>query len=172
MIKIAILLCFSLKSFCQIDTIEDSFFKIHFDFKKKQPVYIEFTYPCNTGQKCPTRKNKYTSYKNITFDIYKNNGYDRGHMIPYSAVCCNDSMISKVSKLYNFCFQTPKLNRGRWEVVESYEKKLALKNKVKVIIIPIFSDKKNIDGSAHIPIGFKRTIIINDTTYQYFEFKN
>jgi DNA/RNA endonuclease G (NUC1) len=68
----------------------------------------------------------------------------------------------------NCALQDQYLNRGLWKELEAYERELAIKETVDVLILVSFSDTSRIlPTGATIPDGFYKTISLRKTKKKY-----
>lgn len=164
----------------KIDTVQGETYTIHYSQKKRQPIYIYFYYTCSKQDTCYNRNN-YSFYADRTIktsssiDYKDNREYDRGHMIPVEAVCCDRNLLKQSFSYLNICFQNSSLNRGYWKKLESIEKRLAgvEGNLVEVEIEVIYSGGKlNKQMTCEIPTGFYRTVYLNQKVLKKYYFPN
>tara|TARA_A100001037_G_scaffold303765_1_gene338630 strand:- start:3154 stop:3756 length:603 start_codon:yes stop_codon:yes gene_type:complete len=144
---------------------------------KEQPLYIKYEviYCLENGESrggLGFYKNDsiYTSDKH---DYYKN-VWDKGHMVPAASQNCTRKSIKETFSYLNCALQYYKLNQGVWKQLEEYERSLSTDFNVTVIIEVDFNNLtlQKLKTGATIPIGFYKTIIINDTIYMKFYFPN
>lgn len=93
------------------------------------------------GKKVSRDKYKFSPEKNlprtsqVVSSDYTGSGYDRGHLCPaadneFSVVAMKECMI-----LTNICPQTPELNRGIWETLESHTRNIAKSGKGDLYVV-------------------------------------
>jgi len=109
---------------------------------------------------------------------YKNNEWDRGHLIPDASVDCDCESKAVTYTYLNCALQHSGLNRYNkkpWTRLEEYERKLAksTSGEVKVIVDVLFESLSvsMCDGCPTIPSAFRKTIIAEGDTLIY-EFPN
>lgn len=64
-------------------------------------------------------------FKRIEADDYKHSGYDRGHLCNSEDRSSSSFLNAETFQMSNMIPQTPELNRGPWERLEAYCRKLA-----------------------------------------------
>jgi len=126
MIKLIILLCFSLSVTAQeLVTVKHKAYTTTFSTSKRYPVKVEW-WLTKAMVSCST---KIKRTDNFTFDPkayaltslqanYENSGYDRGHMFPAADGACDSTIMNESFYYSNMAPQTPNLNRGDWKMVE------------------------------------------------------
>ncbi len=156
-----------------IKIIKNEIETIVYDEHLKQPIDVKYQVLCNNKSKEHFNRKGLDFYEEqdyitSTNEDYKNNIYDKGHMIPAMEVSCNQEYLQQSFSFLNCALQHQDLNRGVWEHLEKHEKYLALNNAVYVHIKIIFDSlikiRPNNLESAYIPTGFFKTICLNDTT--------
>mmetsp|Transcript_30039 Transcript_30039/g.55785 ORF Transcript_30039/g.55785 Transcript_30039/m.55785 type:complete len:221 (-) Transcript_30039:1252-1914(-) len=65
--------------------------------------------------------------------LYKNTGYDRGHMVPAADFTETEEMYKHTFSMANICPQVRGVNRGVWRVLESWAARLLHDNDVRCI---------------------------------------
>ena len=140
--------------------------------EKKTPYYVFYDlYPYEFEQKLSVRKNKWSSYvpqeiKNVcgtdyaTSRDYRNSGYDKGHLAPASDFKADQDSENATFSFANAAPQNRSLNRGKWEELEAYEKKLAEDHAgITVITGVIQSQDKYIGNKVGVPDYYYKIIL-------------
>lgn len=74
---------------------------------------------------------------------YTRSGYDRGHGVPFASMYWDKMAAMETFSMLNIVPQTPFLNRGPWQYLERYERKLAdATGCIQVVIETEFEQKK------------------------------
>jgi endonuclease G len=73
-------------------------------------------------------------FQQITPGDYTGSGFDRGHMCPHADRDATEEMSRSTFAMTNIVPQSPPLNRGTWERLESYCRDLAMEGKVLYIV--------------------------------------
>ena len=179
---LAFLILFSNISFSQ-KKLKDSIFikndiyEIIYSEVLQQPRNVKYTVYCPLGSTEHYSRKGLNFYKPdniVTSDDndYKKNDYDKGHLVPAADFNCNFVKLSKTFSYLNCALQNKFLNRGTWEKLETYERKLARTHIVKVEVIIGFSSKsKRVQPGATIPDYFIKIIRYDKVTEKYY-FKN
>jgi DNA/RNA endonuclease G (NUC1) len=93
-------------------------------------------------------------------------------MAPAADFNCDETALKETFSYVNCALQHKDLNRGQWKDLESYEKELAINNKVSVLItLDFFGSVRNTTG-AMIPVGFTKTISLNGKKFKSYYFPN
>jgi endonuclease G len=145
----------------------------------EQPLMVTYDVLCNSKQS----KANYNSRQGLNFYVesgvhtsddldYAHNDYDKGHMAPAADFNCDETSLKETFSYVNCALQHKDLNRGQWKDLESYEKELAINNKVSVLItLDFFGSVRNSTG-AMIPVGFTKTISLNGKKFKSYYFPN
>ena len=91
---------------------------------------------------------------------YARSGYDRGHMTPSGDMPAPESQAQSFS-LANMVPQTPQLNRGIWERIESAVRRLARREgELYVVTGPVFqgADLKALQGRVLVPTSTYKAV--------------
>ncbi len=103
---------------------------------------------------------------------YSNNFYDKGHLAPAANFNCNEKMLYDTFSYLNCALQRQELNRGAWKYLENYERMLAQRTKVKVIVRCVFSKNSiRLKTGATVPDGFYK-ILKYDNKIEIYYFPN
>ena len=156
--------------------IKTDIFIVNYSEEYQQPLWLEYTVQCPNGDTERTGMNFWVPEKIKTSDDedYINNIYDKGHLAPAATFSCDKETLFKTFSYLNSALQHEGLNRGQWARLESFERSLAnfFDEEIKVRVDVLFEGKlKKVKGGATIPSGFRKTIIIGNTT-RVFEFPN
>lgn len=114
----------------QVVVIHHHSYITHFSKQLKYPVEVEWTLT-RAMLDCPDRtgrRSTFTSDPDCPGDFnvdYHGSGYDRGHNMDALDNECNGVAETECFYFTNMTPQTPALNRGPWEVLESWCRKLA-----------------------------------------------
>lgn len=151
--------------------IKNDIFTVHYSEKLEQPLYLEYNVKCTETIYDRDGLDFYKEDNINTSDNkdYENNDYDKGHLAPAASFACNKKDLEQTFSYLNCALQHKDLNRGVWKELEIYERKLALKNKVYIVIEVIFSkNSKKLKSGATIPDGFSKTIKYKGITEKYY----
>lgn len=158
-------------------TINNSIYSIVYSQDFEQPLEISYDVMCNDNSK------KYFSRKGLIFikpenihtsddADYFNNVWDKGHMAPAADFNCDKNSLKLTFSYVNCALQHQDLNRGQWKVLESYEKELAINNKVTIKIFVDFVGSTRLTTGAMIPSGFSKVIYLNGNKFKSYYFPN
>lgn len=169
-------LFFSLISSTPVQINTDAY-RIRYSEDYEQPLRVEYTVKCqHSTQRTYSRTGLdfYTVPGIHTSDSkdYEQNEWDKGHMAPAADFNCDSLLLRQTFSYINCALQHKDLNRGPWKELEAYEKELASKSMVTVLIELDFTGSKRGNHGAMIPTGFKKTISLNGKLYQSYYFKN
>lgn len=143
------------------DTIKTNIYEIVYSQALEQPLRIRYKVACPFGQADRTGMSFWQPEGIHTSDEedYKDNIWDRGHMVPASSFSCDEKTLRQTFSYVNCALQHQSLNRGCWARLERFEKDLAKFYEVRVEIEVIFKGPPNrLATRAAIPTGFKKTI--------------
>lgn len=158
-------------------TINNSVYNIIYSQDFEQPLEITYNIECNRNSK------KYYSRKGLNFykpkgihtsddADYYNNAWDKGHMAPAADFNCDLNSLQLTFSYVNCAIQHQDLNRGQWKILESYEKELAINNKVTIKIFVDFVGSTRSTTGAMIPKGFTKIIYLNGNKFKAYYFPN
>ena len=156
-------------------TIKTDIFKIVYSEEYQQPLSVEYAVQCPEGEASRRGMNFYGVDSVITSnnDDYKNNVWDKGHMAPAAAFNCNVETLRETFSYLNCALQHQGLNRGPWKELERFERNMANVNSLVIVFIKIHFDENGLlSTGARVPIGFTKTIHINNETEFIFYFPN
>ena len=154
--------------------VKTPIFNVVYSEKLQQPKWIEYKVLCHDGTISRKGLDFYTVKGIVTsnHDDYENNVYDKGHLAPAADFNCNRDYLNQTFSYLNCVLQHEKLNRGVWRLLETHERELSQKHKVRVEIRMNYSkNSKVLTTGATVPDSFTKTIIYNDKHEKYF-FKN
>ena len=138
----------------------------------EQPKFVKYTVLCPDGKASRKGMDFYTDKEVKTSDNadYAQNVYDKGHMAPAADFNCTKEMLFKTFSYLNCALQHEGLNRLTWRLLEAKERELALKsNTVTVEIRSVFNENSvKLPTGATVPIGFYKTIYVNNEIYKYY----
>ncbi|MBI4909085.1 MAG: DNA/RNA non-specific endonuclease [Acidobacteria bacterium] len=104
-----------------------------------------------------------------TDEDYRNSGYARGHMVPVADLAANETALRDSFLLSNAVPQNPRLNAGKWRILESTIRNLATTaDSTLVLTGPIFCPGAQRIGANHVAVPcqlFKIALIIQGTNY-------
>lgn len=151
--------------------IKTDIFTVHYSEVYQQPLRIEYDVLCPNGTASRRGMDFYTNDSVITSDNadYANNIYDKGHLAPAADFTCSTQMLYKTFSYLNCALQNQHLNRGTWRLLESYERKLAIKNPgTKVQIVLEYKNSIKLPTGATVPSGFYKKISSGGKVYMYY----
>jgi endonuclease G len=157
--------------------VKNDVYQIQYSEDYEQPLRVEYQVKCShtsprwydrTGLDFYTVPGIHTSDSKD----YEQNEWDKGHMAPAADFNCDSTLLRTTFSYVNCALQHKDLNRGAWKELEAYEKELAGKGIVNILIELDFTGSKRGAHGALIPAGFKKTIFKNDKPYQAYYFKN
>lgn len=169
------LLLFSQKPSSARDSVrvKTPIYEVVYNEKLQQPVWITYSVQCPTGTASRAGMDFYTCDSIITSDgaDYVNNVYDKGHLAPAADFNCTKELLYQTFSYLNCSLQNQYLNRGVWRILEEYERELAKKEKVTVIIQMEFGPEcEKLPTGATVPSGFYKTIVLEKSkkTIKYY----
>jgi endonuclease G len=140
----------------------------------EQPLMVEYKVLCPDGN--ASRKGmdfyKNDSVKTSDNADYKSNVWDKGHMAPAADFNCNAEMLKKTFSYLNCALQHQDLNRGLWRLLEAYERELANRGDVYVVINVHYDDAEVLPTGATVPSGFTKKIYLNGQLSECYYFPN
>ena len=157
-------------------------FEILYSEELMQPLQATYTVTCpdpfvgecesSIGWRV-SRAEELAGYEVITSKPkhYKNNEWDRGHLIPVASVDCDCESKAVTYTYLNCALQHSGLNRGPWKQLEEQERDIAksTSGEVKVIVDVLFEPQAGhmCDGCPTIPSEFRKTIVAGEDTLFY-----
>ena len=107
--------------------IRTDIFKIIYSEEYQQPISVEYDVQCPDGNASRKGMNFYGVDSVITSNNadYKNNVWDKGHMVPAAAFNCDTETLKETFSYLNCALQHKGLNRGPWKELEAVERSLA-----------------------------------------------
>jgi endonuclease G len=166
---------FSQKTLRDSIYIKTNMFEIVYYEKLQQPKFIRYTVQCPNGAASRKGMDFYTNDSVKTSDNkdYENNLWDKGHLAPAADFNCDRETLYKTFSYLNCVLQHQDLNRQTWRFLESFERELSKKGKVKVQIDIIFSKNSlKLPTGATVPDSFKKSIWVDGKLYGVYVFKN
>jgi len=141
--------------------IKNDLFEITYSESLEQPLSIKYTVECPFGKTERTGMSFHspdTVHTSNRYD-YKNNIWDKGHMIPANAFNCSKDTLYQTFNYINCALQHRTLNRGVWSQLERFERNIAKFYEVEVEIKVLFVGKVNkLTTGATVPSGFIKSI--------------
>ena len=140
----------------------------------EQPLMVEYKVLCPEGS--ASRKGmdfyKNDSVKTSDNADYKSNVWDKGHMAPAADFNCTKEMLRQTFSYLNCALQHQDLNRGLWRLLEAYERELANRGDVYVVIKVHYDDAEVLPTGATVPSGFTKKIYLNGQLSECYYFPN
>lgn len=140
----------------------------------EQPLMVEYKVLCPEGS--ASRKGmdfyKNDSVKTSDNADYKSNVWDKGHMAPAADFNCTKEMLRQTFSYLNCALQHQDLNRGLWRLLEAYERELANRGDVYVVISVHYDDAEVLPTGATVPSGFTKKIYLNGQLSECYYFPN
>lgn len=148
----------------RIVDITTPIYSIKYSQLYQQPVLVEYDIICKSVAKSYSRTGlSFASVKGVTTsndDDYKNNVWDKGHMVPASTFDCREDWLKSTFSYANCALQHENLNRGAWADLEAFERDLSmLYDDIHVSVEIYFSNKWTTNSDpARIPSNFVKSI--------------
>lgn len=101
-----------------------------------------------------------SNWERILPSDYSRSGFDRGHLCPSADRSSSIQANSETFLMTNITPQTPALNQGPWEKLESYSRSMARRNMTLYIIAGQYGDAGNIKNKLTIPTNFWKIIVV------------
>lgn len=155
--------------------IKTPIYTVEYNEKLEQPTSITYFVQCPDGTASRKGMDFYTNDSVKTSDgkDYEGNVWDKGHLAPAADFNCDRETLFKTFSYLNCVLQHQDLNRQTWRFLESFERELAKKGKVKVQIDMTFSKTSlKLPTGATVPDSFKKTIWLDGKLYGVYVFKN
>ena len=157
-------------------TIRTDIFKIIYSEEYQQPISVEYDVQCPDGNASRKGMNFYGVDSVITSNNadYKNNVWDKGHMVPAAAFNCDTETLRETFSYLNCALQHQGLNRGPWKELEAFERNLAKVHSLVVVLITIHFDPESglLPTGARVPTGFTKEIFTGSMHSLTFYFPN
>jgi endonuclease G, mitochondrial len=99
-------------------------------------------------------------FARIATNDYTGSGFDRGHLAPSADRTATREANSATFLMTNIAPQTGDLNRGVWENLESYSRKLAREGNDLYIIAGMYGGNGRIKNKITIPTNFWKIILV------------
>lgn len=155
---------------CASDTVnilQNTAYYSAYSEKRRNPLWVAYRLDCATGTNQLHRPGGFApdnrTKARIRSKIYKNTGYDRGHMCPNSAIALRYGRKAQLETfvMSNVVPQKPALNRHVWERLERLEEAYSNKyENVWVITGPIFDDHIELmKKQVEIPDAFFKILL-------------
>ena len=151
--------------------VDNGLFKVLYSETLEEPLRVEYKVLCPDGSASRSGMYFYTvpGIKTSDDKDYFDNEWDKGHMAPAASFSCSKEMMYKTFTYVNSALQNQNLNRGVWKYLEIYERELAKKYTVNVVIIMEFKGVLNrVPSGAAIPTGFFKMISYNNIKECFF----
>jgi len=100
------------------------------------------------------------SWGRVTPFDYTGSGFDRGHLCPSADREGSQAAMDSTFLMTNIAPQTPDLNRGPWEKLESYTRTLARRNQDVYIIAGTYGEIGRIKNKIAIPASFWKILAV------------
>ncbi|AWL09067.1 Nuclease [Aquirufa nivalisilvae] len=110
-------------------------------------------------------------FKRIEADDYKHSGYDRGHLCNSEDRSSSSFLNAETFQMSNMIPQTPELNRGPWERLEAYCRKLAKRGQKLTIYAGGLGVLDKIGNEVVIPKYCWKVVVSQEKTW-YLLFPN
>lgn len=91
---------------------------------------------------------------------YNGSGFDRGHLCPSADRSSSVEANSTTFLMSNIAPQTPELNQGPWEKLESYARSLARRNATLYIVAGHYGERGKVKNKITIPTNFWKIVVV------------
>ena len=148
----------------KIVDITTPIYSIKYSQVYQQPILVEYTVICKPTAKSYSRSGisftGVSGVKTSNSDDYKNNVWDKGHMVPANTFDCREDWLKSTFSYANCALQHENLNRGAWAELEAFERDLSMVyDDIDVSIEIYFSDQWTSNSDpARIPANFVKSI--------------
>ncbi len=101
------------------------------------------------------------NWARITPSDYTGSGFDRGHFCPSADRSSSEEANSATFLMTNITPQTPDLNQGPWEKLESYSRNLARRGGIIYIIAGNYGNRREkVKSKITIPTNFWKIVVV------------
>lgn len=144
--------------------VKTDIYEITYSQTYQQPINIAYSVTCSSTDVTYSRTGlsfkRVDSIKTSTPSDYRDNVWDKGHMVPAAAFSCKEDWLKSTFSYVNCALQHQNLNRGAWATLEQFERDLAtIYGPINVKIDVEFSDQWTTNSDpARIPSKFIKTI--------------
>lgn len=151
--------------------VKNDTFEVTYSEVFEQPLEVKYEVKCTNN--IYSRKGldfyKVDGIKTSDDQDYSNNFYDKGHLAPAASFNCDEKMLNNTFSYLNCALQRQELNRGAWKYLENYERILAQRNDVKIIVKCVFSKNSiKLKTGATVPDGFYKILKYENKTEVYY----
>lgn len=101
-----------------------------------------------------------SDWKKIFPSYYIRSGYDRGHLVPSADRTNSIEANSSTFLMTNMTPQTPDLNQGSWEKLETYSRSMARRNNDLYIYTGGYGQKTKLQNTVSVPTNFWKIIVV------------
>jgi endonuclease G len=99
-------------------------------------------------------------FERVVPSDYTGSGFDRGHMCPSADRTSEPEAMASTFLMTNIAPQTPDLNRGPWEKLESYLRTLVRRRQDVYVIAGNYGEKGKIKNKITIPTNFWKIAVV------------
>lgn len=100
------------------------------------------------------------NWKKILPSYYSRSGYNRGHIVPSADRTQSPDANSATFLMTNMNPQTPDLNQGPWEKLESYSRSLARRNNDLFIYAGCYGEKGKLRKTVSVPTNCWKIVVV------------
>ena len=152
--------------------VETETFKVEYDQKLQQPLWVEYTITCPNGKVSRHGMDFWVpeGYNTSDNNDYRNNIWDKGHLAPAASFSCSEELLYSTFSYLNSALQHEGLNRGQWSRLEAFERDAAkfFDTDIHVRVDVLFTDEsKVLKTGATVPSGFVKTITIGEVKRKF-----
>lgn len=147
--------------------VKFSKFSIGYSDSLQMPIWASYDltrYMVKTKAKLRRKTKPYNSPGARKEQDFIGSDYDRGHMVPFSAMHHNKKAGYETFSMYNIVPQIPFLNRSIWKVLENQAQSMALKYGCVTVLINNDFEGEVVTTARGIslPVPTKQTMIVTD----------
>ncbi|GIU82336.1 MAG: DNA/RNA non-specific endonuclease [Acidobacteria bacterium] len=104
-----------------------------------------------------------SGFERVLPSDYTGSGFDRGHLCPSADRTSHPEAMASTFLMTNIAPQTPDLNRGPWEKLESYLRSLVRRRNDVYVIAGNYGEKGKIKRKITIPTNFWKIAVVLPT---------
>jgi endonuclease G len=146
--------------------LENDFYALSYNRKKAIPNWVAWRLTKSDFGNAD-RQNDYrpddrlpADWQKITPFDYSGSGFDRGHLCPSADRSSSVRANSETFLMTNMTPQTPELNQGAWEKLESYSRSMVRRNMTLYIFAGQYGERGKVKNKITIPTNFWKIIVV------------
>lgn len=161
---------------CEGEIVRHTHYVLSFNNEHKQANWVYYGLELEGKECIAERSNDFRVDKSVSTGSavpsdYAKSGYDRGHLCPAADMAISAWAMSETFYMSNMSPQAPSFNRGIWKSLEEQVRSWGKKEKIFIVVGPVFKDGKGAIGRNRVTVpGYYYKVVYSPDRKQMIAF--